>query len=151
MKKLLLLIAVCGLITLSKAAQPDEVRHRKPPAASQLSAKPKAAKCTWKPNREASKFTDPTKQIAGFLSFFDGSGEQIISVDYNPITKEVRYLKEPNTLHGKKENVKKRFPRGTFKAIAQELGLDVTEMDETECNESIAAWLPQPEPFCSIQ
>ncbi len=151
MKKLLLLIAVCGLITLSKAAQPNEVRHRKAAATSQLSAKPQAAKCTWKPNRPPSEFTDPAKQIAGWLTFWDASGEQIRSIDYNPITKEVRYLKEPNTLHGKKENVKKRFPRGTFKAIGQELGLDVTEMDETECNASIAAWLPQSKSWCTIQ
>ena len=144
MKKLLLLITVCGLITLSKAAEQDGIRLR-------ALGKPQAAKCTWKPNRPPSEFTDPTKQIAGLLTFWDASGKQIRSIDYNPITREIRYLKGPKNLHSQSESIRKQFPTDTLKAIGTELGLDVTYLDETECNQSIAAWLPKKEQGCSIQ
>ena len=131
MNKKLILILALTLITTTTPFEPP--MHR---------SNPKAAKCIWNPNREHKEFTDPTNQIAGFLIFYDKKGNPLKKVDYNPITKEIRYINKA------RENVKKAF--SSFKAIGEEFNLDVTEMNEATCHKIINDWLPPKQSVCII-
>lgn len=134
MKKLILVYITIACITNANKAQAAQTE------------KPKAVRCIWKPNRKASEMTNQEKQIAGFLTFFDASDNKIITVDYNPLTSTARYTR-PTKKPGAhlslidRENVEIAFWSNPLRKIGTDLNIDVSKMDQTECNAAIQEWL----------